>query len=105
MWTGNSYPPARRADTVDVYKSQTHGEVKIPDPYQWLEENTKETRDWTSTQQIATREYLDRNLDRQRLEDEIRSNTNYVKVLHFFCVAASMTATFFCGCLSSEHLF
>lgn len=79
-WVANCYPPARRSDHVDVYKSETKGEVRVEDPYQWMEQNTEETERWTTAQEAYTREYLDKNADRQVLEDEIRKNTDYAKV-------------------------
>lgn len=80
-WTPNSYPPARRSDHVDEYKSEAKGSVKIPDPYQWLEKHTEETEAWTTSQESFTRKYLDQNADRVKLESEIRSNTDYAKVM------------------------
>lgn len=80
-WTPNKYPSARRSDHVDVYKSKAKGEVRVHDPYEWLEHNSEETDKWTTAQEAFTREYLDRNPDRQPLEDEIRKNTDYAKVL------------------------
>ena len=79
-WMPNQYPPARRSDHVDVYKSEKQGEVRVADPYQWLEKNTKETDEWTSAQDAYTRSYLDKNSDRAKLEKEIRANTDYEKV-------------------------
>jgi prolyl oligopeptidase len=76
----NNYPPARRSDTVNVYNSEARGEVRVQDPYQWLEEDSEETEQWTTAQAAHTRSYLDENPDRQRLEDEIRANTDYAKV-------------------------
>ncbi|KAI0092497.1 prolyl oligopeptidase [Irpex rosettiformis] len=78
-WTPNKYPQARRSDHIDIYKSKAKGEVRVHDPYQWLEHNTEETDKWTTAQEAFTREYLDKNLDRQTLEDEIRKNTDYAK--------------------------
>ncbi|KAF9240642.1 prolyl oligopeptidase [Melanogaster broomeanus] len=78
-WTTNRYPEARRSDHVDVYKSEKHEEVRVADPYQWLEENTEETDKWTSAQDAFTRTYLDKNPDRIKLEQEIRANTDYEK--------------------------
>lgn len=79
-WTPNQYPNARRSDHVDIYQSEARGEVKIHDPYQWLEVNGEETDRWTSEQEKFTRAYLDKNTDRERLEQEIRKNTDYAKV-------------------------
>ncbi len=79
-WTPHTYPPARRSDHVDVYKSEAKGEVKVHNPYEWLERNTEETENWTTAQEAFTQEYLNKNTDRQNLEDEIRKNTDYAKV-------------------------
>ncbi|KAH0586963.1 hypothetical protein H2248_005791 [Termitomyces sp. 'cryptogamus'] len=78
-WTPNSYPPTRRSDHVDLYKSAMKGEVRVSDPYQWLEEYSDETDKWTTSQETFTRTYLDKNSDRQRLEDVFRSNMDYAK--------------------------
>lgn len=78
-WVTNLYPSARRSDHVDVYKSETKGDVRVADPYQWLEANTEETENWTTAQEAFTREFLDKNPERQALEDEIRKNTDYAK--------------------------
>jgi prolyl oligopeptidase len=78
---GCRYPPARRSEAIDVYKSEARGEVEVPDPYQWLEATTEETHNWTTAQEALMKEYLERNLNRQLLEDDIRSNTDYAKVL------------------------
>lgn len=86
-WTPNTYPATHRSDHVDVYKSAAKGEVRVADPYQWLEEYSDETDKWTTSQALFTRSYLDKNTDRQKLEDVIRTNTDYAKVtasiLHF----------------------
>lgn len=74
------YPPTRRGDHVDVYKSAARGEVRVPDPYSWLEENSRETDEWVSAQEAFTRGYLDENPERQELEDEIRANMDFAKV-------------------------
>ena len=79
-WTPNQYPPARRSDHVDVYKSKKHGDVRVADPYQWLEEPTDETDAWSSAQDAFTRTYLNKNPDRAKLEKEIKANTDYEKV-------------------------
>jgi prolyl oligopeptidase len=63
-----------------VYRSESKGEVRVSDPYQWLEENTDETEKWTTAQERFTRAYLDQNTQRQKLEDEIRLNSDHAKV-------------------------
>lgn len=80
-WTPNSYPRARRSDHVEVYKSASAGDVRVPDPYQWLEEYTDETDKWTSAQEAFTRNYLDKNPDLSRLEAAFRSSNDYTKVI------------------------
>lgn len=46
-WVPNRYPVARRGDHIDKYESKKQGgEVKIHDPYQWLESNSEETTKW-----------------------------------------------------------
>lgn len=45
-WQPGRYPASRRSDRIDTYKSKAEGEVKVADPYQWLEENSKETEQW-----------------------------------------------------------
>ena len=82
-WSPNRYPAARRSDHVDVYKSEKNGQVRVHDPYQWLEHNTDETEQWTTAQERFTREYLDKNPERQDLEDEIRKNMDYAKVRYY----------------------
>ena len=98
-WTTNRYPPARRSDHVDVYKSEKKGEVRVHDPYQWLEQNTDETEQWTTAQEKFTREYLDRNAERQDLEDQIRKNMDYAKVRRVFApdVASHRTQRILCS--------
>ncbi|OSD01749.1 hypothetical protein PYCCODRAFT_1368709 [Trametes coccinea BRFM310] len=78
-WVPNRYPQARRSDHVDVYKSESKGEVRVHDPYQWLEHNTPETEEWTTAQEQFTRQYLDQNPERQDLEDQIRKNMDYAR--------------------------
>lgn len=46
-WVPARYPPARRSDHIDIYQSaKKGGEVKVHDPYQWLETNSEETTRW-----------------------------------------------------------
>ncbi|OCH85438.1 hypothetical protein OBBRIDRAFT_859242 [Obba rivulosa] len=78
-WVPNRYPSARRSDHIDVYKSEAKGEVRVHDPYEWLQHDTEETDKWTSAQVDFTRDYLDQNPERQSLEDEIRKNTDYAR--------------------------
>jgi hypothetical protein len=79
-WVPDKYPVAERSDHVDVYKSAARGEVRVADPYQWMEEDSDKVDKWTSAQEIFTRSYLDKNGDRQRLEDAFRASMDYAKV-------------------------
>ena len=79
-WTPNTYPPSRSSDHVDVYKSEKQGEVRVADPYRWLEENSPETEAWVEAQEAFTRKYLDQNPRRENLEKSIRANTDFEKV-------------------------
>ena len=80
-WTPNRYPPARRSDHIEVYKSASAGDVRVSDSYQWLEEYTDETDKWTSAQEAFTRNYLDKNSDLPRLEAAFRNSNDYAKVI------------------------
>lgn len=79
-WKPNSYPEARRSDHKDIYKSASKGEVVVPDPYRWLEEDSEETEKWTTAQEAFTRAYVDKYPLRKRIEDALLANTNYAKV-------------------------
>lgn len=79
------YPVAPRSDTVNIYKSEKQGEVKVPDPYDKLQETNEQTTRWIDENNTITRGFLDSNPDRQPLEDAIRKNWNYPKVC-FWCL-------------------
>lgn len=80
-WASGNYPPTRRSDHVDVYNSASRGEVFVPDPYQWLEENTDEVEEWMTTQASFAQAYLDQHSGRKKLEDRFRASMNYPKVV------------------------
>jgi hypothetical protein len=79
-WIPGNFPPTRRSDHIDVYKSAAKGDVPVPDPYQWLEEYTEKTNEWTTAQELFTRSYLNKNPDRETLLDFLRASMNYTKV-------------------------
>ena len=81
-WAPNSYPPTHRSDHVDVYQSASRGEVQVPDPYQWLEENSNEVDQWTTAQTAFTEAYLSKSADRQKLENKFRASQDYAKVIN-----------------------
>ena len=80
-WVPDSYPPAHRSDHVDVYQSASRGEVRVSDPYQWLEETSGEVKQWTTAQTTFTQAYLDKNPYRQKLEDKFLASKDYAKVI------------------------
>jgi len=65
-------PEARRSDAVVRY----HG-VTIPDPYQWLEEDTPETRAFVDAQNERTRAALDSLPERADFARRIRALVDY----------------------------
>ncbi|KAH7107918.1 prolyl oligopeptidase [Auriculariales sp. MPI-PUGE-AT-0066] len=74
------YPLARRSDHVDVFQSAKHGEVHVPDPYEWLEHDSEETDAWIDAQIKMTNQYLDQAKDREKLAKDFRESWNYAKV-------------------------
>jgi hypothetical protein len=74
------YPPARRSDHIDTYKSQSKGQVQVSDPYQWLEKQSEETNNWINAQVSLSRDYLDRIPHREDLVKEFTTNTDFEKV-------------------------
>ena len=89
-WVPDGYPPTRRSDRVDVYHSVSRGEVQVPDPYQWLEEDSNELDQWTTTQTAFTEAYLNKSADRQKLEDKFRASQDYAKVIDDRCIIRSV---------------
>ncbi|EJD00885.1 prolyl oligopeptidase [Fomitiporia mediterranea MF3/22] len=79
LWDPQEYPHTRRSDHVDIYKSEKHGEVKVTDPYNWLEKHGAETDAWTTAQAEFTRKFLDQNPHRNDLEHQLRENFDYEK--------------------------
>ena len=88
-WTPNKYPPARKSDHVDVYKSKANGEVRVNDPYNWMESKSKELDEWITAQDKLTGDYLAQFKDRTRLKDEMMNNADFAKA---WIVPRSFTA-------------
>jgi prolyl oligopeptidase len=61
-----------------VYRSGA-GEVKVSDPYVWLEKDGEEQEKWLAAQEALARNFLDSHPDRIKLEEEIRASTDYEK--------------------------
>ncbi|KAG9038600.1 hypothetical protein FRB95_000822 [Tulasnella sp. JGI-2019a] len=78
-WQPGRYPNSRRSDRIDIYQSKAEGEVRVADPYQWLEENSKETEQWVDEQAEFTQEYLSQSNARDRLKAELTKNWDYAR--------------------------
>lgn len=53
------YPQTRRGDHVDVYRNSQGQDVRVPDPYRWLEDpDAPETREWVEAQNRVSQDLL-----------------------------------------------
>ena len=71
------YPETRTVDHVDVY----HG-VKVPDPYRWLEDDVRESKnvaEWVQAQNEVTFEYLEQIPERKQIAERLTKLWNYEK--------------------------
>jgi hypothetical protein len=70
--------------------------VHVPDPYQWLEENSDEVDNWTTAQAAFTQAYLDQKADTKRLKDKFRAGMDYAKVITrpLSCISSSCLKPF-----------
>lgn len=83
-WTPSAapYPPARRSDASKTYASQKHGQVTVPEPYDWLEvppSQSPETDAWTKAQAAYTKAFLDECGDKEVLKERLEKNWDYVR--------------------------
>ncbi|GJJ16277.1 hypothetical protein Clacol_010573 [Clathrus columnatus] len=78
-WTPGVYPTARRADTFESFKSEKHGEVKVHDPYRWLESSSEETEKWINNQVEFTSKFLDQIPNKDQLVSKLMKNMNFAK--------------------------
>lgn len=71
-----NYPKTKTVDTVDTYF-----DVKVNDPYRWLEDDrSKETEAWVKAQNEVTYNYLSNIPFRKELKERLSSLWNYEKV-------------------------
>jgi prolyl oligopeptidase len=69
------YPKSKKVDHIDTYH-----EVKVPDPYRWLEdENSAETSGWVEEQNKVTFAYLEKIPFRAKIEERLEKLYNYPK--------------------------
>ena len=76
------YPAARRSDAATTYKSAKHGEVRVPEPYDWLEKppsESAETRTWTEAQAAYTQNFLEACSDTATLRERLEKNWDYAR--------------------------
>lgn len=76
------YPSARRSDASTTYKSAKHGEVTVPEPYDWLEtppSESKETEKWTRAQAAYTESYLSQCTDVAPLKKRLERSFDYAR--------------------------
>ncbi|MFO0846090.1 MAG: prolyl oligopeptidase family serine peptidase [Gemmataceae bacterium] len=69
------YPPTKKVDQVDDF----HG-TKVPDPYRWLEDDvrkSKDVADWVAAQNKVTFGFLGRIPQRKALQKRITEQWNY----------------------------
>jgi prolyl oligopeptidase len=70
------YPATRQADTVDTYF-----DVKVADPYRWLEDDrSEETAAWVKAQNKVTFDYLAQISYRDQIKQRLEALWNYEKV-------------------------
>ncbi|WP_298550392.1 prolyl oligopeptidase family serine peptidase [uncultured Algibacter sp.] len=71
-----NYPKTKTVDTVDTYFN-----VKVKDPYRWLEDDRSEdTKAWVKAQNRTTFSYLDNISYREALKERLTKLWNYEKI-------------------------
>jgi prolyl oligopeptidase len=71
-----SYPDSKPGNTVD-----TLHDIKIPDPYRWLEDlNSEQTSAWVKAQNSLTDSYLDAIPGRKALENHLTKLWNVERI-------------------------
>ncbi|WP_025743651.1 prolyl oligopeptidase family serine peptidase [Aquimarina pacifica] len=70
-----NYPETKKVTTIDTYF-----DTQIEDPYRWLEDDqSEETKDWVTTQNRTTFDYLDNIPFRKDLKKRLSDLWNYEK--------------------------
>ncbi|WFD15709.1 prolyl oligopeptidase [Malassezia arunalokei] len=83
-WTPSAYPypSARRSDASTVYASKAHGQVVVPEPYDWLEtppSQSSETAAWTKAQSEYTARFVAQCKDKPALQERLKLNWDYAR--------------------------
>jgi prolyl oligopeptidase len=76
-WAGDgmTYPETKRGDVVDTL----HG-IPVPDPYRWLEEDVRTSKDvasWVEAENKVTFGYLEAIPERERIGERLKKLWNY----------------------------
>jgi len=81
--TETPYPAVRRdPDSFELFQSKKNGQVTIHDPYSWLHEppkQSKETQQFVSTQQALTKDYLSKYPHRDSLHAAVTKNWDFAR--------------------------
>lgn len=84
------YPTARRSDASQVYQSAKHGQVSVPEPYDWLEtppNQSAETASWVREQAAYTSKFVSECPHAPELQQRIESNFSYARMSAPSCKA------------------
>ena len=74
------YPKTETVDQVDTYQTTDGKEVKVADPYRWLEEDVRESdrvAAWVAEQQTLTTSYLNRLSEREAFQERLTELWDY----------------------------
>ncbi|MEO8853648.1 MAG: S9 family peptidase, partial [Ginsengibacter sp.] len=67
------YPDTQKGDQEDNYFG-----TKVKDPYRWLEDdNSAETKEWVTQENLVTQNYLSQIPFRQKIKDRLKEMWNY----------------------------
>ncbi|KAG0144673.1 hypothetical protein CROQUDRAFT_47007 [Cronartium quercuum f. sp. fusiforme G11] len=83
IWDPRStpYPNVRRDESAkEIYKSKSHGQVEVSDPYVWLHQppnESEETQKFVSDQAAFTKSFLLKYPHRDDLHSALRTNWDY----------------------------
>lgn len=76
----NPFPKVERIDKSFTYQSKEKGEVKVPDPYHYLEQppsQSKETKAFCEEQAAFTQKYIDQCKDLKEVREMLDTVVNY----------------------------